>query len=255
MNGLAHSLRLKALTLEAPGAFTRRQQPEAGRRPRLSVFAGLQLYMAAIVFAGFAPSFYLKPERALAMDPVIHVHAGVMTLWILFMAVQGILPSRGHVRLHRTLGWWGAGIAVLVLITGAMITVHGVHDGWDPFKLGSGEAFAAIPFRDLTTFATFLVIGLATRKSAPEAHKRLLTLATLSVLPAALARLGAFVPHAAVVALNHAPIAALVAYDLFTRRRVFASTWLGSAFLIAATPVCLAMARTEGWQDLVRALT
>ncbi|MFZ5718944.1 MAG: hypothetical protein ACOY5Y_05680 [Pseudomonadota bacterium] len=226
-----------------------------GRRMPLSFFALLQLYMAAVVFAGFAPSFYLKPERALAMDPVIHVHAGVMTLWIVFMAVQGVLPAHGRARLHRTLGWWGVGLAALVLITGVMITVRGVHDGWDPFGLGSGEAFAAIPFRDLVTFTVFLGLGVAARKRLPQAHKRLMTLATLSVIPAGLARLAAFVPEPGILILNHAPIAAIVAYDLLTRRRVLTSTWAGSAFLVAATPVCLAMARTEGWQDLVRALT
>lgn len=47
----------------------------------------------------------------------------------------------------------------------------------------------------------------------------------------------------------------MIAYDLATRRRVLTSTWLGSAVLVAATPLCLAMARTEAWQDLVRALT
>jgi hypothetical protein len=219
------------------------------------VFALVQLYMAAVVFVGFAPSFYLKPERALAMDPVIHVHAGVMTLWIVFMAMQGVLPARGRTQLHRTLGWWGAGLAGLVMVTGAMITVRGVDDGWDPFGLGSGEAFAAIPFRDLATFAGFFLVGLATRKSAPDAHKRMMTLATLSVIPAGLARLAAFVPEAAIVALNHAPIAALVAIDLWTRRRVLTSTWLGSAILVAATPTCIAMAKTQGWQELVRALT
>lgn len=258
MNGLALSLRLRALSATAAvdGSSAARLRPAApGLRRPLSLFAWLQLYMAAVVFAGFAPSFYLKPERALAMDPVIHVHAGVMTLWILFMALQGVLPARGHVRLHRRLGWAGAAIAAGVMITGAMITVKGVHDGWDPFKLGSGEAFAAIPFRDLATFATFFLVGLATRKSAPDAHKRMMTLATLSVIPAGLARLAAFVPEVGIVALNHAPIAAMIAYDLVTRRRVLTSTWLGSAFLVAATPVCLAMAKTAWWQDLVRALT
>jgi hypothetical protein len=227
----------------------------ARAKARLGFFALIQLYMAACVFAGFAPSFYLKPAHALSMHWVIHLHAGVMTLWIVFMAVQGVLPSRGRVRLHRTLGWWGAGVAALVMITGAMITVRGVHDGWDPFQLGSGEAFAAIPFRDLSTFAVFFLIGLATRKSAPEAHKRMMVLATLSVIPAGLARLGAFVPPEAIVVLNHAPIAAMVAYDLFTQRRILTSTWLGSAFLVAMTPICIAMAKTQGWQDLVRALT
>jgi hypothetical protein len=225
------------------------------RRAPLSVFAVIQLYMAAVVFVGFAPSFYLKPERALAADPSIHVHAGVMTLWIVLMAVQGVLPARGNTRLHRTLGWWGAGLAALVLITGVMITINGVRHGHDPFGLGSGEAFAAIPFRDLTTFAGFFAVGLITRKRAPDAHRRMMTLATLAVIPAALARLAAFTPEPMIVAINHAPIAAMVAYDLWTRRRVLTSTWLGSAILVAATPLCLAMARTQGWQELVRALT
>lgn len=256
MDGLAQDMRLQAHAAIDAGEIARPTTTTA-RRPRgpLSVFALLQLYMAAVVFAGFAPSFYLKPERAMAMDPVIHVHAAVMTLWILFMALQGVLPGRGRVRLHRILGWWGAGIAGGVMLTGAMITVKGVHDGWDPFGLGSGEAFAAIPFRDLSTFAGFFLVGLMTRKRAPDAHRRMMTLATLSVIPAGLARLAAFVPEPGILILNHAPIAVMIACDLLTRRRVLTSTWLGSAVLVAATPLCLAMAKTPGWRELVRALT
>jgi hypothetical protein len=256
MNGLAHTLRLRALAgaTTAGAPYADGVGPQQRRTPH-TVFALLQLYMAAVVFAGFAPSFYFKPERALAMSPVIHLHAAVMTAWIVFMAVQGVLPAQGRVQLHRTLGWWGAGLAGLVMITGLMITVEGVHDGWDPFGLGSGEAFAAIPFRDLVTFATFFVVGLMTRKSAPDTHKRMMTLATLSVIPAGLARLAAFTPEPVIFALNHAPIAAMAAYDLVTRRRVLTSTWLGSAYLVLATPVCLAMAKTDAWQDFVRAVT
>lgn len=259
MNGIALPSRLRA-QLEATAQdigimAAEATAPPATRRLPRGFFALLQLYMAAIVFAGFAPSFYLQPARAIAMHPVIHVHAGVMTLWIVFMAVQGALPARGRTELHRTLGWWGAALAALVLVTGVMITIRGVHDGWDPFGLGSPEAFAAIPFRDLVTFGTFLAVGLACRQTAPEAHKRMMTLATLSVIPAGLARMAAFTPEPAIVALNHAPIAAMVAWDLVSRRRLLTSTWLGSAYLVAATPLCLAMARTEAWQDLVRALT
>lgn len=258
MNGLARSLRLQALAGFRPGAGEGSSAASGAAPPARAsrwLFPALQLYMAALVFIGFAPSFYLQPEHALAMRPVIHLHAGIMTLWIVFMAVQGLLPARGRTPLHRRLGWMGAGLAALVLVTGVMVTRQGVHDGWDPFKLGSPEAFAAIPFRDLATFTGFLVIGLVVRHRAPEAHKRLMTLATLSVLPAALARLGAFTPEPVVALLNHLPIAAMVVGDLVTRRRVLASTALGSATLIAATPVCLALARTEAWQDFVRALT
>lgn len=249
MSSIEHVARLEALALAG------RWRPRRERPAPRGVFAALQVYMAAVVFAGFAPSFYLKAERLAAVDPVIHVHAGVMTLWILFAAVQGVLPATGNVRLHRALGGWGVGLAGLVLVTGAMITVRGVHDGWDPFGLGSGEAFAAIPFRDLFTFSVFLGLGLALRRRLPEAHKRLMTLATLSVIPAGLARMAAYAPESVIVVLNHAPIAVMAACDLYARGRVLTSTWLGSAFLVLATPVCVAMARTEGWQDLVRALT
>lgn len=244
----AHADAIDTEDMASPPPATRRRRP-------LSAFALIQLYMAAVVFGGFAPSLYLQPERTLAMDPAIHVHAGIMTLWVVFMAVQGVLPARGHVGLHRTLGWAGAGLAVLVLVTGAVTTVGGVHHGHDPFGLGSGEAFAAIPVRDLLTFAVFIAVGLATRRSAPDAHRRMMTLATLSVIPAALARMAAFAPEPLIVAINHAPIAAMVACDLWTRRRILASTWAGSAFLVAATPVALAVAKTAWWLDLVRALT
>lgn len=245
--------------LQADAQFTAEEAARgaAGRRPRAprSVFACLQLYMAAIVLAGFAPSFYLQPERAMTMHWIIHVHAGVMTLWIAFMAVQGVLPATGRTALHRTLGWWGAGVAGLVMVTGVMITVKGVHDAWDPFGLGSGEAFAAIPFRDLVTFGTFFAVGLLTRKSAPEAHKRMMTLATLSVIPAGLARMAAYTPEWGITVLNHAPIAVMIAWDLWTRRRVLTSTWLGSGFLVAMTPLCIAMSQTGWWVAGVQALT
>jgi hypothetical protein len=256
MNGLAHSLRLQALTMPETGFGrpTAAGPPLPARAPRW-FFPALQLYMAALVFIGFGSSFYLKPERALALSPVIHVHAAIMTLWIVFMAAQGVLPARGRLALHRTLGWFGVALAALVVVSGVMVAGQGVHDGWDPFGLGSPEAFAAIPFRDLATFSSFLVLGILARKRAPEAHKRLMTLATLAVIPAGLARLGAFVPEPAIVALNHAPMVAMVVCDLITRRRVLTSTWLGSAYLIAATPVCIALARTEAWQGFVAALT
>lgn len=255
MDGTALPARLQAQAEAAQTIELPDPAPAARPRRRPIFFAGLQVYMAALVFAGFGSEFAETPGKALTLAPVIHVHAAIMTLWIVFMVVQGCLPATGRLQLHRTLGWWGAGVAGLVLVTGIMVAGQGVHDGWDPFQLGSGEAFAAIPFRDLAGFTVFLAIGLAARNAAPEAHRRLMTLATLSVIPAGLARLTPLVGPDAIVVLNHAPIAALIAYDLFTRRRVLASTWMGSAALIAMTPLCIAMGRTEAWQDLVRALT
>lgn len=225
------------------------------KRLRRAFFPALQIYMATLVIVGFTPSFYSKPAHAAGMKPVILVHAAIMTIWILYIAVQGMLPFAGKVRLHRMLGWFGVALSVLVLVSGVQIMIQGIHDGWDPFRLGSGEAFAVIPVRDLSTFAVFVAGGVLARRGAPDAHKRLMTLATLSVIPAGLARLGAFVPEVAITVLNFAPIGAMVAFDLATRRRPLASTVVGGTFLVLATPAALAIANQPWWLDAMRAIS
>jgi hypothetical protein len=65
------------------------------------------------VFAGFAPTFYLRGSFAQSrpMSVLLHVHGIVFSTWVSFFLVQTLLVARGSRRLHQRLGWIGAGIA------------------------------------------------------------------------------------------------------------------------------------------------
>jgi len=78
----------------------------------------------ATVFAGFAPTFYLRGSFAQTrpMSGLLHVHGIVFSAWVSFFLVQTLLIARGSRRVHQRLGWIGAGIAaaMVILVTAAM---------------------------------------------------------------------------------------------------------------------------------------
>lgn len=88
------------------------------------------------VFAGFAPTFYLRGSftQTRPMSVLLHVHGIVFSAWISFFLVQTLLIVRGSRRLHQRLGWVGAAIAaaMVALVTAAVIEqLHRVN-GFPP---------------------------------------------------------------------------------------------------------------------------
>jgi hypothetical protein len=97
-----------------------------------------------------------------------------------------------------------------------------------------------------------------------DTHKRLMLLATVSLLAAAVARLSRMVPiPPAVVATGplfyfgvaDVLILALAAYDLLTRGRVHAVTLWGGAFIIVSQAARLAISGTRGWLAFATLIT
>jgi hypothetical protein len=94
-------------------------------------------------------------------------------------------------------------------------------------------------FYAMATFGVFFTWGLLARKKDPAAHKRLLLLATLVTLQAAVDRIhwlpmfGIKYPYIYFMYLDTL-LLPLFAYDFVTLRRIHRITWFGSAFIIAA---------------------
>src|SRR5580692_2872169 len=79
----------------------------------------------ALVFWGFAPSYYLKlifgaPELPLRL----HIHGVVMSSWLVLFVVQACLVSSGHTALHRRLGTVGVLIGLAVVVLGSTTTFN-----------------------------------------------------------------------------------------------------------------------------------
>src|SRR5687767_3050526 len=84
---------------------------DAWRRDR-RFFTGMAVAAMLTVFAGFAPSYYLKVltgrpgiSGQAVLSPLLHVHGFVFTSWIVLFLVQARLVAARRIGLHRRLGY------------------------------------------------------------------------------------------------------------------------------------------------------
>src|SRR5258706_4006631 len=90
--------------------------------------------------------------------------------------------------IHRRLGIVGGLLAVLVIILGSMTGVYAARRGFSPApETVPPLAFLIKPLGDMVLFAGLVGAGLYFRRRAAT-HKRLMLLATISILSPALAR-------------------------------------------------------------------
>ncbi len=87
-------------------------------------FTGLAVAVALSVFAGFAPTYYLKGLYGTrVLSPFLHFHGMLFTSWILLFVTQTTLVAAKRTDLHRRLGIVGALLAVAMLVVGTAVAV------------------------------------------------------------------------------------------------------------------------------------
>jgi hypothetical protein len=147
--------------------------------------------IAITVFLGFAPTYYLRPADAPLLTTITHVHGVAFTLWIVWFAAQVSLVAVGRRDFHRRVGLAGAGLAVAMVVLGWMVAIAAARR---EILAGQGDealAFLIVPLGDVITFAVLIAAGLWYRPTA-GLHRRLMLLATLAILPAAIGRMPGF---------------------------------------------------------------
>jgi hypothetical protein len=239
-------------------------------------FTGMALAMAAAAFAGFAPTYYLAawndgPRPVLT--PSVHIHGALSTAWIALLIVQARLIAARRLDIHRWTGMAGAALAAAILVMGVFVAIHSerrTHTAANADTLADPYVFLVFPISAVVLFALFVLIGVATRKNAAT-HKRMMLLATISLLGPALARVATqalsaaagkgfaftLVPGAGAVAalvLEDLFLAALVVYDWRTRGRLHSATLWGGGFLLLSEPLRVALGYSQPWQDFARLL-
>jgi uncharacterized membrane protein YozB (DUF420 family) len=190
------------------------------------------------VFAGFAPTFYLRGSftQTRPMSMLLHVHGIVFSAWVSLFLVQTLLIARGARRLHQRFGWIGAGIAaaMISLVAAAVIEELRRVNGFPPPPL----ALALSAF-DIIVFAMLVGTALYFRKR-PDWHKRFMLSATIVLLGAPMFR-------AVVHSLGRGDMAKVsidstllvdafflpcFAYDLLTRRRIHPAYLVALALIV-----------------------
>jgi hypothetical protein len=233
--------------MAADGSVPRSQQSE---RAFFSAMAAAILFAVVI---GFARTYFLRavlpvPTPApLGLTPLVHLHGLLFTGWAVLLVVQARLVAAKRVDLHRRLGMAAVVMAALMVGIGTLVAIQAVLRGVAPFGMDP-RRFLVVPLFAVGLFAVFVVAGVRARHD-PQSHKRLMLLATIALLPPAIARwvlpLGLGPP--AVLAIATLFLVPMVVWDLQTRRRLHPVTLWGGLLLVIAGPLRLVVARTDGW--------
>lgn len=235
---------------------------EAGTHDRL-FYSGMAVAMGLTVFAGFASTYYLRlfaggPKATLSKGPftaLVHVHGALFTAWVLLFIVQTTLVASRRVAVHRRLGVAGAVLATAMVVAGTSIAIATAARGSAPVGVDP-LAFLVIPIFDMVLFATFVTAALALRRDK-EAHKRLMLLAYVSIVVAAVARLPGVLPLGppAFFGLSFLFVVVAGLYDFVSRRRVHRVYLWGGALIVVSVPLRLAISGTGAWRAVAELLT
>jgi hypothetical protein len=211
---------------------------------------------AAIVFVGFARTYYLKGAFGTpSLGALVHVHGLVMTAWIaLFVGQAGLVAAR-RVDLHRRLGVAGAVLAAAVFVVGVATAIEGARHGVSPGP--PPLVFLAIPLGVIAVYAAFVAAAVLNRRRG-DWHKRLMLLATITMLTPAIARIpvASFQAGGILLFLAVTDMLALAcaAWDTSRNRRLHPAFGFGIASLVISQVLMLATARSAWWQDVAKAL-
>jgi hypothetical protein len=223
---------------------------------------------AAVAFLGFAPTYWLPIANGSfkGARPLIHLHGIIFFSWTLFFAFQTWLAASGRIRRHRALGLFGISLATAMAIFGTMAAINLMASAAALGFAAEGKAFAIVPLGGILFFAITIAVAIANRRRR-EVHQRLMLLAAISILDAAIARW--FLTFLAPPGLAGPPPVfagtppALVAFlllvvamifDWRTRGRPHPVYWLGGAAYVALKLIEVPLSASGIWQSIASAL-
>jgi hypothetical protein len=213
-------------------------------------YSAMGVAIAVVTVWGFAASFYFSrwmtvPSHAPEMTTLLYLHGFAFTGWIVLMVVQPMLIARRDLPLHRKLGYAGAGLAVTMVLLGNLAAIAAMHKGF--IGLGDPLVFYAVPFFAINSFAVAVALAVYWRRRA-DFHKRMILLANVGLLGAAVARIPTWAVQAGTpftfIFLPNLVTVAGAFYDWRTRGRVHPVWIWGGLAMLASQLVMMAVMGT-----------
>lgn len=223
-------------------------------------YTSMTLLIFGIVFVGFARSFFLRPlfpAWPSPPEPVFYLHGAVFTAWFVLCIVQTSLVAAGRTKLHRRLGASAVALVVAMVWFGfeGALTAARRPGGFVGIPVPPLQ-FLAIPFVDMLMFPVLFGLAIVKRRQ-PQAHKRLMLLASIAIVTAAVARLPGVIGGSPLLffGLTDALLIPLALWDYRTRGRLHPVTLWGGLALILSQPLRLAVSATPQWIAFARWMT
>jgi len=209
-------------------------------------FAAMGALLLLLVVLGFSQTFYLRAFFAVRpIAPRVWLHGFALTAWFMGLVLQSVLVSTRRLDIHRRIGWGFAVLALAVVATGVWITLGTVSalsaTGFDANTVQAlAPRIAWGNYSSVLTFALLVGAAIVSRRS-PQAHKRLMLLASIAIISPALARIlrwpvfgPALNDNFAMAAIGGVFVLAAVvaAYDLISHSRLHPATLMGVVTIV-----------------------
>jgi hypothetical protein len=218
-----------------------------------------------LTFLGFFRFFTKGQGFSGQITPGIHglvvLHGLAITAWYVLSLVQALLIAAKNRALHMKLGWVGAAIAVVILISGILVAIRSVRAGPGFHLFGMAYPdFLLVMWTEIIVFTLFVTAGILMRKR-PAVHRVMMLLASLSLLLGATARIPALIglfggPESRLAFFG--PVFALAAMLVVVRWVMTRSLdrWFagGAALMMVAYLAAEQMSRTEAWRQMAGGL-
>lgn len=188
-----------------------------------------------LVVIGFTPDYQMISAGGLEVYWFLHVHGAIMVSWLLVFLAQAILAAKGNLRFHRKLGLISVVLGVIVFLSIGIATVH-AKIAYSP-PLGDDDAWGILSLQlyGFLLFGLLFTWGILARKNA-AAHKRLLLLATVILMQAAVDRIRFLPGLGAALYIRFIYLDALLIplfiYDLLTLKHIHKITMIGIACIV-----------------------
>jgi hypothetical protein len=218
---------------------------------------------AAVAFAGFAPTYWMPlVSGTLNVPPIVHLHAVLFFGWLGLLIVQTKLAARRQLTRHRELGVVGVSLATAMVFVGIGTAIDRIQQSEAAGFGDAARAFSVVPLTGILFFAVLFTMALANVKR-PDVHRRLMLIATISILNAAVGRLfilalGAPLPSASVapppvfITIPSGLIADLLLipamwHDKKRLGYVHPTYWIGGGALIASQLLRVPISESAAW--------
>jgi hypothetical protein len=221
-------------------------------------FGGMVILLCVVVVIGFSRTYFAAGMlRAPLPGPILHVHGAAFTLWMTLFLVQSALISGRRVAWHRSLGTIAFCLPPIMVVLGFIAAIDALHRGVRIGPLDPAVS-SAIPLIGIAWFAIIIFAAWRTRRQ-PDAHKRLVLLATISLTEAAFGRfpwshLG-LPPAAGAVTGLGILVLLVIAYDLISLHRLHRSTMWAAPITFAVGAFAVPIGMTQAWHSIAAFLS
>jgi hypothetical protein len=237
----------------------RRELLSAERR----FYSRMALFMVALMFVAFAPSFYLRdvvpsyPRPNPTLPPSVILHGIIFTMWMLVFVAQTQLVANRRVDIHMKLGKASMLLALVIIPMMYLVGVWQVaRANVPPFT--TPLDWTILPLSAIPVYAILVWIGWTRRKQATW-HKRAMLGAAITVVAGpSIGRLPIappiFAGFAFQMLLGLALFVPLMLWDRRSIGHVHPATWLGFGLFAASVVVSVAAIGTGTWAPIAQHL-